>query len=428
MICTTPTDPHRSMIENPSVAGSLLPRLASKSLNPLLGVFPVVVVMGARQTGKSTLVQRHPELQGIPYVTLDDLDARDQAVRAPEDLLRRAPRLILDEVQREPNLILAIKRVIDQDQPRRPGRFVLTGSANLLLMNRVSESLAGRASYLNLWPLTRRERLGLGSAGIWSEFFHWPTPTWYERLLAEAAVSADWRDVAKLGGYPTPAHELTTEEQRRIWFAGYVRTYLERDLQILSAIENLVDFRRLMNITALRVGNLLNQTEVGRDAGLPQPTVHRYLNLLETSFQLTRVHPYAVNRTKRLIKSPKVYWSDVGLAMFLAGKQEPTGSEFENLILTDLIAWRDAQITQPEVLFWRTASGREVDFVVEKDGELLAIEVKATSRPSHHDAAHLGVFMEEYADRVRGGLVLHTGTETFWLRDRVLATPWWRVI
>lgn len=406
----------------------VLPRLAAEHIRRALGVSPVVVVMGARQTGKSTLVQSLPALRDTPYLTLDDLDVRDQARVAPEDLVRRAPRLILDEVQREADLVLAIKRAVDEQRPRVRGRFVLTGSANLLLMKRISETLAGRASYVPLWPMTRREQLGRGTAGIWSELFRWPMSEWYDRIRAEDAPAADWRDVVRRGGHPTPAHELETEEERGIWFAGYVQTYLERDLQDLSAIDNLVDFRRLMRATCLRLGNLINQTELGRDTGLPQPTVHRYLNLLETSFQLVRLSPYSVNRTRRLIKAPKAYWGDTGLAFFLGGGSEPEGSHLENLVLTDLVAWRDAQVVQPEVLYWRTAAGHEVDFVVEKEGELLAIEVKATARPTHGDVEHLRTFIDEYGGRVRGGLLLHGGTDTFKVTDKVLATPWWRVI
>lgn len=419
--------PPRMNSPNPA-AGVVLPRVAAEHVRRALAVSPVVVVMGARQTGKSTLVQTLPALQNLPYLTLDDLDIREQARVAPEDLVRRAPRLVLDEVQREADLVLAIKRAVDEQRPRTRGRFVLTGSANLLLMKHVSESLAGRATYVTLWPMTRREQLGLGTAGIWGEFFRWPVAEWYDRVRAEEAPATDWREVVRRGGHPTPAYELDTAEERSIWFAGYVRTYLERDLQDLSAIENLVDFRRLMRATCLRLGNLLNQTELGRDTGLPQPTVHRYLNLLETSFQLVRLAAYSVNRTKRLIKTPKVYWSDTGLAMFLAGEMEPGGAYLENLVLTDLVAWRDAQVVQPEVLYWRTSTGQEVDFVVEHEGELLAVEVKTTTRPSHGDAAHLRAFRGEYGKRVRGGILLHAGTDTFWITERVLATPWWRVL
>ena len=406
----------------------VLPRAAAAPLRRALGVSPVVVVMGARQTGKSTLVQTLPELADHPYLTLDDLDIRDEAQTAPDVLVRRAPRMVLDEVQREADLVLAIKRAVDEQRPRVRGRYVLTGSANLLLLKRVSETLAGRASYVTLWPFTRRERLGLGATGIWPELFAWPVTEWYDRIQAADATPADWRAEARLGGHPTPAYELDSDEERAVWFAGYVRTYLERDLQDLATIQNLVDFRRLMRATCLRLGNLVNQNELARDTGLSQASVHRYLNLLETSYQLVRLEPYSVNRTRRLVKTPKAFWSDTGLALFLAGETEPRGAHLENLVLADLVAWRDTEIEPPSVLYWRTSAGQEVDFVVERGDELLGIEVKSGTRPSHADTAGLRAFAEEYGDRVRGGLVLHAGTDTYWLAPNVLATPWWRVL
>lgn len=185
-----------------------------EALERALGIFPVVVVTGARQTGKSTLVQTAPALAGRPYLTLDELSIRDQAERAPEALVARAPELILDEVQRAPDLLLAVKRVVDQDVPRRTGRFVLTTSANLLLMERVSESLAGRAWYLTLGPLTRRERHGLARTGIWSDLLEIEVAGWHDLVRSQDAPPEDWREAAAAGGLPIPAHELHTPEER----------------------------------------------------------------------------------------------------------------------------------------------------------------------------------------------------------------------
>ena len=387
---------------------------------------PVVVVTDARQTGKSTLVREL--LPGRrPYYSLDDLDIRAQAERAPDELLGRAQTMVLDEVQRVPDLLIAVKGAVDQR--RRRGRYVLTGSANLLLMRRVSESLAGRASYLNLWPMTRREVLGLGRPGVWEELLVQPAERWLDVIAEQDVEPADWRSAARRGGYPVPAVELSARDDRAIWFDGYVRTYLERDLQDLSSIDNLVDFRRLMKATCLRLGQLVNQTELGRDVALPQPTVHRWLNLLESSFQLVRVPAFAVNRTKRLVKTPKAYWSDTGLALQLAGIKKPDGPHLENLILCDLLAWRDASLSdRPEIFYWRATSGDEVDFVVESGEELIAIEVKATTRPRIRDIEHLRTFQHEYGDDVRGCLLLHTGDRLEWLAPGILAAPWWRVI
>jgi predicted AAA+ superfamily ATPase len=295
-------------------------------------------------------------------------------------------------------------------------------------MRQVGESLAGRASYLTLWPMTRREQLGLGRCGVWEEILAAPDEEWLELLSGEADESADWRAAARRGGFPTPAVHLRTAEERAIWFDGYTRTYLERDLQDLSAVASLPDFRRLMGATCLRLGQLVNQTELGRDIAVPQPTVHRYLNLLETSYLLVRLPAYAVNRTKRLIKSPKVYWGDTGVALHLAGEAEPGGAYLENLVLLDLLAWRDARVERAEVCYWRSTIGEEVDLVVETGGRLLPIEVKASGRPRLADAAHLRIFRAEYGKRARAGLLLHTGRTLEWLAPDVLAAPWWRVL
>jgi predicted AAA+ superfamily ATPase len=401
-----------------------LPRLVEAVLRERLRIMPAVVVTGARQTGKSTLAAERLA-SGRRYATLDDLDVRAAARRDPESLLGPGP-VTLDEVQREPELLSAVKRAVDRD--RRPGRFLLTGSANLLLMQRVSESLAGRASYLTLWPMTRREQRGEGRAGRWDELLATRDEEWPGLLAATQDAAEDWRALARRGGFPTPALHLASARERAVWFDGYVRTYLERDLQDLASISALPDFRRLMRAACLRLGQLLNQTELGRDVALPQATVHRWLNLLETGYLLARLPAFATNRTKRLIKAPKLYWADTGLALHLSGQDAPGGAHLENLVLQDLLAWRDARLETTELAYWRTASGEEVDFVVETDGRLLPIEVKATARPRLADAAHLRAFRAEYGPKARKGLLLHSGGATQWLAPDVLAVPWWRVL
>jgi predicted AAA+ superfamily ATPase len=305
---------------------------------------------------------------------------------------------------------------------------VLTGSANLLVMRQVSESLAGRASYLTLWPLTRREQLGLGRAGIWEELLATRDEDWLDLVEAQTAAPEDWQALARRGGYPTPAVHMQTDEARGTWFAGYIRTYLERDLQEISSVAALPDLRRLMRAACHRLGQMVNQTELGRDVALPQPTVHRYLNLLETSYQLVRVPAYAVNRTKRLIKTPKLYWADTGVALHLTETDAPAGAHLENLVLGDLLAWRDARTRRAEILYWRATTGEEVDFVIEAKDAVMAIEVKATSRPRVDDARHLRTFRDEYRGKARAALLLHTGDRIEWLAPGILAAPWWKVI
>src|SRR5215204_734048 len=382
---------------------SALPRHVWPALQRALATMPAVVVTGARQTGKSTLVRQVEPADPRAYLTLDDMDVLDQATSAPDDLAERAKRITLDEVQRRPALLRAVKRAIDRQRSR--GRFLLTGSANLLLMRQVSESLAGRASYLTLWPMTRREQRGLGRPGLWDELIDAKDDEWLDVVQADTAGEEDWEALAARGGYPTPAVHMTTAEERRTWFAGYVRTYLERDLQEISAVSALPDLRRLMRAACHRLGQMLHQTELGRDVALPQPTVHRYLNLLETSYQLVRVPAFAVNRTKRLIKTPKLYWADTGLALHLAEAERPSGPHLENLVLSDLLVWRDARSKPAEVLYWRATTGEEVDFVIEVKEGLIAIEVKSTARPRLEDARHLRTFRDEYKKKARTALL-----------------------
>ena len=410
---------HTTMTPDPP----LLSRILFAPLRTALKTFPVVVVTGARQAGKSTLVQHLRRDRA--YYSLDDFDVRERAATEPDALLRDPTPITIDEVQREPDLLIAVKRAVDLR--RTPGRFLLTGSANLLLHHRVAESLAGRAVYLTLWPFTRREQRGEARAGLWSELLATRDDRWPE-LFADDAPREDWRALARRGGYPTPALQLTSATERAQWFGGYTQTYLERDVRDLSTVSSLVDFRRLMRAVCLRVGTMLNQTEVARDVGLSQPSVHRWLDLMEASYQLVRLPAYAANRTKRLIKTPKVYWSDTGLAMHLAGETEPRGEHLENIVLGDLLAWRGSHPDSPDVLYWRTSTGDEVDFVIEANGKVLPIEVKATTKPTLSDAKGLRVFLDEYGKRSHAALLLHGGSQVTWLADRVLAVPWWKVM
>ena len=402
-------------------------RAVREGLQRRLNIMPAVVVTGARQTGKSTLVQALFR-DKRRYHSMDDLDALDAANKDPDRLLGGDQPLTLDEVQHVPNLLRAVKRHIDDR--RRPGHFLLTGSANLLLMRKVAESLAGRASYLTLWPTTRREQLGLGTCGLWEALLTTADSQWLDLLQQEAATNElnDWRSLARIGGFPTPAMHMQDDAERAIWFDGYVRTYLERDLLQLSSVASLPDFRRLMRALCVGMGGLTNQTSLARNLGLPQATVHRYLNLLETSYLLVRVPAYGVNRGKRLMKTPKTYWSDTGLALHLSGA-EPTGPALENLVLMDLTVWRDSRDARSEVFHWRTHSGQEVDFVVEaEDGRLLPIEIKTSQRPRLRDSVNLRAFRSQYGDQARCGLLLHDGEEIGWLTEDVLAAPWWRVL
>lgn len=415
------------MTTPPAPPPSVLPRAADRLYETALDTMRVVVVTGPRQAGKSTLVRSHPRTAARPYFTLDDAATRLAAQADRRAFVRSEPEMTIDEVQRDPELILAIKVVVDAQHPPRRGQFVLTGSANLLMMKQVGDSLAGRAYYLRLWPLARREQLGFGSAGIWTRFFETPPADWLDIVRAEPAPPEDWRDVVRRGGFPAAVLDAPTDEARSLWFDGYVATYLERDLRDLQAVSSLPAFQALMQAAALRIGNLLNYAELARDVRMPATTVQQYVSLLETSFQAVRLFPYARNRTTRLIKTPKLYWCDTGIALYLGGGPA-TGTHLENYVLQDLLVWRETEIPHPEVSYWRTASGAEVDFIIERKHELLAVEVQASEAPSARDAAHVRRFIEEHDKQARGGVVLHGGPRSYWIADRILAAPWWMVL
>jgi hypothetical protein len=272
--------------------------------------------------------------------------------------VREAERLTLDEVQRQPDLLRAIKRAVDER--RLPGRFLLTGSANLLLMRQVSETLAGRAVYLRLSPLSEAEKLGAGRFGAWDLLLGAASAQEAEAALSSrAATEFTWSAAAYEGGYP-PVLSLGETDRAR-WLEGYVTTYLERDLQQLASITELADFRRFLQVAAGRLGGIVNRADLARDADLSRPTAHRYLNLLDVSFQTRLLPAYAASRTTRLVKSPKLYWTDTGLAAYLAGfasaeevRQDPRrGPLLENLILKEIDAWRESATPKPEVYYWR---------------------------------------------------------------------------
>lgn len=411
----------------PEAGSSVLPRAAARNLEALLQSFPVVVVSGPRRVGKSTLVRTAKPTSQWTYRSLDDLDNLERARAAPEQFVGSVVPAVIDEVQRAPDLVLAIKALVDRSLDPSPGQFVLTGSTDLLNDPRISDSLAGRAGYLRLGPLTRSELGGNASAGCWSEFFRVAADDWVGLLRTRDASPARWQAAVAAGGLPQVVRARDAQERARILLA-YVDTYLERDLRDLAQIADLADFRRFMRGTALRTGNLANIAELARDLSLSATTVGRWLNLLQVSFLVARVEAFARNRTSRLIKSPKLYWCDPALGLFLSGNDEPGGAFLENLILADLLVWRELHAPRPDVMHWRATSGREVDFVIERANRLLAVEVKATGKPKPNDWRHLRAFMDEYGEDVVGGLLLHAGEETFAAATGIVAVPWWRVL
>lgn len=385
---------------------------------------PVVVLTGARQVGKSTLLLNADPFRHWRFHSFDDFNTLQQAQENPESLWAGTNEVVLDEVQKAPELLSVVKQAVDR-HPKRY-RFMLSGSANLLLMKQVSESLAGRAVYFILDPMTLGEAHQSQPPDILSQALSGVFP-------AEGDLPSPPPDVtpALLRGLMPPLLTLDTPQSWVRWWDGYVATYLERDLRQVSQIETLLDFRRLMELTALRSAQLINQSDMARDAQLSQPTTHRYLNILETTHMFERLPAFTTSRTTRIVKAPKAFWNDTGLAVFLSGyfdehdlrEARELGSYFETLIYHHLRVLTRFMTPAGRLYFWRTRSGVEVDFVVEHGRRLLAIEVKRTAQPNYGDTAGLRAFLKDYP-KAAGGLLLHSGREIRHLDKNIVAVPW----
>ena len=396
------------------------PRAIARLVEDSLAEMPVVIVTGLRQSGKSTFLQNENALAGRRYVTLDDFAQLAAARSDPESFIRSEEPLTIDEAQKCPELLTAIKREVDR--ARRPGRFVLSGSANFALLRGVTESLAGRALYLTLHPFSRRELHGESrGAPFLKRAFDNRTPP------KHAGAGAITLEELYLGGLPPVCLKLT--RRPALWFKGYEQTYLERDVRNLSRLVDLVDFRTLLGLAANRTGRILTVSELGRDAKLNATTTARYLSVLEASFVVTRLNPYFANRASRLIKSPKLYVSDSGLAAHLIGVGEIGGASdsIKGALLETYVAQNLAAILESEwhgarLSYWHVQGRYEVDFVVEQGQETMAVEVKAAARWNDRDLVGLKAFIEK-TPRCRLAILAYGGGQTVRLAERLWAVP-----
>jgi len=395
------------------------PREITLRLKRVLQQVPVAVLSGLRQTGKSTLLQNEAGIaREYAYQTLDDFAVLAAAKANPDSLLKE--NLILDEVQRCPELLIAIKRNVDQK--RLPGRFILSGSANLALLGHVSETLAGRAVYLTLHPMTRRERKGnIKDPPFLTKFMN------NQHDLSGKAKPVSDTEVLT-GGLPPVC--LRPAEDVSEWFRGYIQTYVDRDVRQLSQITDLVAFHTLAQLAALRTGQVLSVSSLARDAKLNTVTAGRYLNLLETSFLVRRLPPFLKNRSSRLVKSPKLHFTDSGLAAHMAGIDtiEPghderlRGALFETFIVQNLAAILEAHLPDAQLSYWHEQGRYEVDFVIEKSRRVMAIEVKAATQWGESDLIGLRAFLQR-TPACTAAVLAYNGEESVMLQDRLWAIP-----
>jgi len=400
-------------------------RLIEKKLLAALADTRVVLLNGARQTGKSTLAQLVAAQRGGRYLTLDDPAAAGLARSDPSALVREGGHfMVIDEVQHAPQLFSAIKRVVDADG--RPGRFLLTGSANVFSLPRLAESLAGRMEILPLLPLSQGE-LADSDANLVDALFG--AAPWQTGAQTLDRVAVCERVIA--GGFPE-AVARTPGERRDAWFRSYVASLLQRDVRDMANIDGMTDMPRLLSLLAARSGALMNMSEVSRAAGIAHSTLRRYLALLEATFIFQPLAAWSTNIGKRFVKSPKIHLLDSGMAANLRGDLDPAalaqspnlGPLLESFVVQEvrkLLGW-SRQAATP--YHFRTAIGQEVDLVLEAPGQRIAgIEVKASSNVSQGDFSGLRALAETAGDKFAGGVVLYLGEQRLPFADKLWALP-----
>jgi len=402
----------------------MIRRNIESAVHQALADTPVVLLNGPRQTGKTTLAQMMTEKAGTRYFSLDDAATLASAAGDPAGFVRNlSGPVVIDEIQKAPDLFPAIKLAVDQDC--QPGRFLLTCSANVMTLPRLSESLAGRMEIIPLFPFSAGELAGQHE-GFLKRLF--------DGTIAKTKPISVKNDLpARLvrGGYPE-AVQRQSDDRRAAWFASYLSTILQRDVRDLARVDALHSLPNLLKLLAARVSGLLNLADVSRDAGLPHTTLVRHLALLETVFLVHRLPAWSPNLGKRLVKAPKLHLVDSGFACHLIGadarrlaEDRPLlGRLLETFVVGELrkqLSWTDRQTA---LFHFRTAAGSEVDVVLEKaDGTVAALEIKAGVTVGASDFSALQALRDQLGDRFRAGVVLYLGDQVVPFGDKLTLVP-----
>jgi len=385
---------------------------------------PVVLLNGARQTGKTTLVQSLAGKLSAEYFTLDDMTTLALARGDPAGFTSNSTGpVVIDEIQKAPELFSAIKLAVDRN--RKPGRFLLTGSANVMALPRLSESLAGRMEIVPLFPFSAGEINGV-SETIIGRLFGADFARWKRKSSNLSLIERVVR-----GGYPQ-AVEREDGARRSSWFASYISTLLQRDVRDLARVDALHALPNLLKLLAARSAGLFNLSDVGRDARLPHSTVTRYLALLEALFLVYRLPAWSTNLGKRLVKSAKLHIGDSGVACHLIGadaarfKQEPAlfGKIVESFVVSEFL--KQASWSEPQVSLYhfRTTAGAEVDLILEQaNGTIAGVEVKSGATVTPADFLGLQSLRDQLGKRFCAGVVVYTGEQTIPFGDRLWALP-----
>lgn len=363
----------------------LIPREAASKLTQLYQQFKAVAVVGPRQSGKTTLVRS--SFPDKPYVSLENPQERNFASSDPLQFLSQFPQgAILDEVQRVPELLSYLQQILDNKSQR--GQFILSGSNNFLLLEKITQTLAGRVAYLDLLPLSLTE------------------------LRNSIGLQADVNEHLWRGAYPEIWSENILASD---WFNAYVRTYVERDVRLIRNIENLFLFEKLLALCAGRVGQLLNASQLANEIGLDVKTVQAWLGILQASYIIFFLPPYFKNFNKRIIKTPKLYFYDTGLACNLLGIRQPAeltqhplrGALFENLVVLEMLKTRYNKGERSNLFFWRDSSGNEIDLLLDQGQTQYPIEIK--SAQTINDSQFKGLYFWSKLSGQAGGTLIYGG-------------------
>jgi predicted AAA+ superfamily ATPase len=395
-------------------------RAITKDLEDYLKYFPVLLISGARQVGKSTLAL-HLNIEN--YITLDDINIYEMAKNDPKGFIESINKpVVIDEIQRLPKLLITIKEFVDKK--RVNGQFVLTGSASLQGFKDISDSLAGRIGIVELYPLSLKEKnrkdeniIDLISGDL-------------NRYILKKYDNSKLIEEIINGGYPEIL-KIDNLKAKYLWFSSYIRTYIESDARELANIRNIDKFMSLYRLSILRSGKLFNKNELQKETGLDNKTFDSYFNVLEQTYQVQKLKPFFKNELKRVIKSPKIYATDTGILSYLLQITTPDefeashfkGSIVETFVYNELIKAQTYASTNSQLYYYRTSDKKEIDFILELSSKVIAIEIKYSKTVSKSDFKHIYHLSKEIPNEFDKGIVLYNGDQVLRVDHNMYAIP-----
>ena len=397
-----------------------LKRSVRKDIENYLNYFPVLLISGARQVGKSTLAL-HLNIEN--YITLDDINIYQMAKNDPKGFIEHLQKpVIIDEVQRLPQLMITIKEYVDKD--RFNGEFVLTGSASLAGFKDISDSLAGRIGIIELYPLSLKEKYG--HKGNTIDTLSQDLDTFLLKQYDNSSIVQNIID----GGYPEIL-KIDNPKAKYLWFSSYIRTYIESDAKELANIRNMDKFMNMYRLCMLRSGNIFNQNELQKECGLDNKTFSSYFSVLEHTYQIQKLQPFFKNELKRLVKSPKIFAIDTGVLCHLlriTSKEEYEVSHYkgdilETFVYAELLKANTYANSKTSLSYYRTSDKKEIDFILEFSNGIVAIEVKASKSVSKSDFKHMYHLAKEIPDTFSKGIVLYNGESFLKIDKDMYAVP-----